>query len=108
MLSSFLLLVASITDVCCVTVVGFVPAVACFPVVAGILAIAGTPVIGCAANILFEANRKQIFIHFEPNNAGFIRLFNIKANQQILHAKQIKRERFYLFRFKATNLKRRK
>ncbi len=64
-----------------------------------------TLVIGCAANILFEANRKQIFIHFEPNNIGFIRLFNIKANQQILHAKQIKRERFYLFRFKATNLK---
>ncbi len=35
---------------------------------------------------------KQKFIRFEMNKTGFIRLFCIKANRPILHAKQIKTE----------------
>ncbi len=31
---------------------------------------------------------KRIFIVFEANKTGFIRLFRIEANQRILHAKR--------------------
>ncbi len=81
LLSSFLLLVASITDVCCVNVVGFVPAVACFPVVAGILAIAGAPVIGrVRRSFSLKAKRSEnqpIFFRFEAKKIGFFRLFSL-------------------------------
>jgi hypothetical protein len=32
---------------------------------------------------------KRIFIRFDANKTGFIRLFRIEANRQILHAKRI-------------------
>jgi hypothetical protein len=35
---------------------------------------------------------KRIFIRFEANKTGFIRLFRIEANQRILNAKQIETE----------------
>jgi hypothetical protein len=35
---------------------------------------------------------KRIFIRFEENKTGFIRLFRIEASLRILHAKQIKTE----------------
>ncbi len=43
-------------------------------------------------DIRLEANMKRIFIRFEANITGFIRLFRIGANPRILHAKRIKTE----------------
>jgi len=40
---------------------------------------------------------KQVFIRFEANKTCFIRLFYIKANWRILHAKRIKTEANILF-----------
>ena len=37
-------------------------------------------------------NVKRIFILFEVNKTGFIRLFLIEANWQILHVKRLKKE----------------
>jgi hypothetical protein len=42
--------------------------------------------------IRFEANMKRMFIRYEANKTGFIRLFRIEANRLILHAKRIKTE----------------
>jgi hypothetical protein len=39
---------------------------------------------------------KRIFIRFEANETGFIRLFCIKANRRILHAKRIETEENFL------------
>jgi hypothetical protein len=43
-------------------------------------------------DILFETNMQRMFIRFEANKTGFIRLFRIEANQRIFHAKRIKTE----------------
>ncbi len=42
--------------------------------------------------IRFEANMKRIFICFEGNKTGFIRLLCIEADPRILHAKRVKTE----------------
>jgi hypothetical protein len=46
--------------------------------------------LGCAAifgSKRIKANMKRIFIRFEANKTGFIRLFCIQANRRILHEK---------------------
>jgi hypothetical protein len=55
--------------------------------------------VGCAA--IFGSKRmyakiKRIFIRFEANKTGCIRLFRIEANQRILHEKRIKTEAIFV------------
>jgi hypothetical protein len=60
----------------------------------------GPSIAGCAAifgSTQIKANMKRIFIHFEVNETGFIRLFCVKANRRILHAKRIETEANFLF-----------